>query len=427
MSSEDLVYAKEEDNYLLPHGDGRDPQEKYMSYIPHSGFHNQRIALTNALMLAYRLNRTLLVPPVVLGNPIHWRKYDSLESFHRKSTKTHLGHCQGFLDQFGHLNTNSGDEVPLECRSSFRYTSLRWDRLFNMTSVKERVRIRYRDTYARTWLQDKYGLSKDDTYAVKDELLYDYRIADKEDVPIGKYQRDILLSDLQQRPERLISFGSLFGHGRVMTSTKESKELQVFIMKQFVFSPSVLPELFTEANRIIAQLGGPQTYISVHARVGDSIFERYSDRVMAKLWSDLRKYLPLIKSSQTPGGVADAPANACFQSPNSTLAVDPRSRRLLQDRPLVLFMATDAPHPRQHPTLQRFFSTFPCVVTLNDMYDFPSSSLATMVNPSDGVNFGQFFVPFLDGIVAGHAQEFTGSMWSTFSSYIRFLHTQFVE
>jgi len=43
------------------------PDEKLLSYLPHSGFHNQRIALENALALARLLNRTLLVPPIHFG------------------------------------------------------------------------------------------------------------------------------------------------------------------------------------------------------------------------------------------------------------------------------------------------------------------------------------------------------------------------
>src|SRR3954467_8612567 len=38
--------------------------EKFMTYLPHSGLHNQRIALENAVYLAWVLNRTLIVPPL---------------------------------------------------------------------------------------------------------------------------------------------------------------------------------------------------------------------------------------------------------------------------------------------------------------------------------------------------------------------------
>jgi hypothetical protein len=43
------------------------PVNRYLTYEPHSGLHNQRIELMNGLMLALLLNRTLVVPPLRLG------------------------------------------------------------------------------------------------------------------------------------------------------------------------------------------------------------------------------------------------------------------------------------------------------------------------------------------------------------------------
>lgn len=51
---------------------------KYLTYLPHSGFHNQRIEMENALLLSYILNRTLLLPKANLGNSIPWDVFDNL-------------------------------------------------------------------------------------------------------------------------------------------------------------------------------------------------------------------------------------------------------------------------------------------------------------------------------------------------------------
>ena len=56
------------------------PDEKLLSYLPHSGFHNQRIALENALVLARLLNRTLFVPPIRFGRrAITYRNFTVLQ------------------------------------------------------------------------------------------------------------------------------------------------------------------------------------------------------------------------------------------------------------------------------------------------------------------------------------------------------------
>ncbi|CAG8799593.1 21516_t:CDS:2 [Gigaspora margarita] len=56
-------------------------QEKYLTYLPHSGFHNQRISLINAIFLAWFLNRTLIIPPLLLYKKhalIPMRSFDRL-------------------------------------------------------------------------------------------------------------------------------------------------------------------------------------------------------------------------------------------------------------------------------------------------------------------------------------------------------------
>lgn len=428
---QDSVYTMASDDEFLPPGDGTDPSEKYLTYLPHSGFHNQRISVINALLLAHRLNRTLLMPPVMLGEAIHWRKYESLDSYHRRLTKANLEYCQDYLDIYYDpgKKEQAASIIPPKCRSSFNYTSLRWDRLFDLTALKQRVRIRYRDDYDKTYLQRTYGIDPQDVYHIRDELLYDYRISDQSGESLGKYKREIFLYDLAERPERLLSFGSLFGSGRVMHSTPESIELYNFLFKQFVFKPQALPELFAEATDIITRLGGPRSYVSFHARVGDSIFERFSSQVMGKLWSDLQKYTPLV--SPPPSFILEkneVNTDLCLaplETPD-TDAIDWTTGQVAPGRPLLMFMATDAKHPRQFPLFEQLYKTFPCVVTLSDLYDYKDSALATLVNPADGIRYGKFLVPFLDGLIASYAQEFTGSMWSTFSSYIRFLHEQYV-
>ncbi|KAI8334737.1 hypothetical protein BC941DRAFT_504066 [Chlamydoabsidia padenii] len=436
---EDKVYKSSRDNLYLPHGTGKDPEEKYLGFYPHSGFHNQRIALVNALMLAERLNRTLLMPPVMLGSPIHWRKHDSLDSYHRRISKIHLGHCQAHLTSSSETAspTTTNSTIPDECKQSFKYTSLRWDRLFDMDQIKQRVRIRYRDDYERSYLERHYNISRTDTYFVKDDVLYDYKIIETarlnnmNPVTVGKYQRIISMEELEARSERFISFGSLFGNGRVIVN--DQMPTLDYFNRQLTFQRKALPGLFDEMDRMLAILGGPLSYISIHARVGDSIFERFAPEVMEKLWSDLQMYMPLLNNSNN-NNKGTMTTDKCYQAPpgegSSSLlgpAIDWDKQQILGDRPLVMFMATDTPRPREHELFNKIYDTFPCVVTLNDLFEFSDSPLSTMVNPEDGVNYGKFLIPFLDGLMASRAQSFSGSMWSTFSKYIQFLHQDYIK
>ncbi|KAG0093091.1 hypothetical protein BGZ93_007036 [Podila epicladia] len=62
-----------------------DPQQKYLVYLPFEGISNQFFAFQNAALLAKRLNRTLVVPPITsnrhdrLGTNQPWSHYMDLE------------------------------------------------------------------------------------------------------------------------------------------------------------------------------------------------------------------------------------------------------------------------------------------------------------------------------------------------------------
>ncbi|GAA5993871.1 hypothetical protein JCM5350_006827 [Sporobolomyces pararoseus] len=66
---------------LLPNprsSSGQNNETRYIGFLPHSGVHNQRIALQNALLLGKLLGRTVLVPPIWIGWPTSTLPYDDL-------------------------------------------------------------------------------------------------------------------------------------------------------------------------------------------------------------------------------------------------------------------------------------------------------------------------------------------------------------
>ncbi|KAF9280256.1 hypothetical protein BGZ68_007352 [Mortierella alpina] len=76
----------------------RDNSTKYLTFLPHSGFHNQRTELENALLLARLLNRTLIMPKVYLGPPMPWLEFRHLHSRLLYQTKIGLDHCRAIIE-----------------------------------------------------------------------------------------------------------------------------------------------------------------------------------------------------------------------------------------------------------------------------------------------------------------------------------------
>ncbi|KAF9914721.1 hypothetical protein BX616_007691 [Lobosporangium transversale] len=75
-----------------------DPNTKYLTFLPHSGFHNQRTELENALLLARLLNRTLILPKVYLGPPMPWLTFRQLHARLLYQTKIGLEHCRAIIE-----------------------------------------------------------------------------------------------------------------------------------------------------------------------------------------------------------------------------------------------------------------------------------------------------------------------------------------
>ncbi|KAF9970848.1 hypothetical protein BGZ73_006298 [Actinomortierella ambigua] len=74
------------------------PDAKYLTFLPHSGFHNQRSELENALVLARLLNRTLIMPKVYLGPPMPWLSFPLLHDRLLYQTKIGLKRCRALIE-----------------------------------------------------------------------------------------------------------------------------------------------------------------------------------------------------------------------------------------------------------------------------------------------------------------------------------------
>ncbi|RUS22168.1 hypothetical protein BC937DRAFT_90123 [Endogone sp. FLAS-F59071] len=392
-------------------------EPKYLTFLPHSGFHNQRIAVQNAFYLAFFLNRTLLLPPAMLGNVSGWRPFNNLVDWYLSHSKVGYENCAKFASLTADMQ--KANNMSNVCNITNSYTYVRWELLFDLEALKAKVSYLPRDYFTNEYLQDQFNISTSETWYFKDEWRYDAMIFDSnvdldpQKHDLGRYHSLLRIPDLQARPEKLIYLGSLFGTSRIVTSTKEHRFLHAWVNSQFIFSN---PVLLQTLDNVVAAIGGPLTYASLHARVGDGVFARGANKVMDQLWSDFSgKFPPL------PGGAIDpATPTECLDPPTRPEAVRNGSLPLI-------FMATDERNPRRAKLFAKFFAAYPCIITLNDVFDHATSPLAELSNPIDGLKLGKFMIPLLDGLVASRARDFTASIWSTFSVYIRFIHKDFTK
>ena len=423
----------------------QDSSETYISYFPHSGFHNQRIALENALIISYILNRTLLLPPILLGEPpLRYRPSINLQVDVAMTSKVGLEHC-AFVPEATY--------IPEECTDFWAHVHVPWKWLIDLSRLvtKRGMKILVREDLTDGFLLH-LNLSPSETYFVHDNDAYEFRFYDSQsdNKPLGtRYQTRIDLPTLARlsRGHRLLQFGTLFGTTRIRLTDPIHIALRKDVRRAMLFDN---PDLLAIADGIrdSPQLGGDWRYAAVHLRLGDGVFadsEARAQNVRLIWWKLLRELglsdKDVAKIELHLKGVLMHPPIpvqdlASSRVPHPSSIID-QSAECSRDalHPLLgipLFVATDKP---SHHALWIFGRTFPClyflgdfgihvakldnltISSVNNSMMFTSEDFSPLTTPYH-VPLAPLLSPFLDAIIASKARVVVGTPGSTFSRFV---------
>lgn len=425
--------------------------DRYLTWLPHSGFHNQRVSLENALIMARMLNRTLIIPPIRLGKVIRYGDFDKLHRHIALSTKIGLEHCA-----YATIRTSF---TPRECIGYSEYTMIPWSALIDMHAVSHIVPIIERWDSSSAWLRRYLNVSRSETVYVKDSQPYQYQIYDDHTNKRPLKPKYVERLDVQEiyahyNEFKLLHFGSLFGTSRLRLKKLSNQQTRREVRERMVFANSVLFEI----SRAISEDLGGSDYHGLHIRLADGEFlmsgnanvrviwwslvtglmgmsmnEAHEIEARAMGWSELpTSEWPapppnLIQPSADPSLVWNnfaahnssnsspsprKPSPSCRQTSDHTI-----SNATQLNFPV--FIATDAPSPRSNPSLQLFLRTLPCSFFLSDFDGVGShlSALDSVINDDDGLPLKTFLLPFVDSMVAAMANRVIGTPHSTFSRF----------
>lgn len=260
----------------LPLEDLKSSTHRFLSYLPHSGFHNQRIELQNGLRLARLLNRTLIVPELRLGRALAWESSTQLiKTYQRQSKAFHLD-CVGQLK-------NRFTSTSEECQDYSQWTSVQANYLLKIDDIAKLHPLIHQPDLREAWLWDTLQLSDGDWYQVEDQTRYSYQLFESSAMKRSlneKYEYRLNLEDLKAYHHiKLLSFGSLFGSDRLMTETVESKVWKNKVMESQLPNLSILQSI---SDSIAESMGGRGTYIGLHLRVGDLYFRVSHSKIKTK-------------------------------------------------------------------------------------------------------------------------------------------------
>ena len=435
-----------------------DPMATYLAYMPHSGLHNQRIALENAITLAYLLNRTLLVPPARLGpKTLRYVRSSTLARMLRLSDKrkgrTHCAYVPADIPQ------------PDECVDYMTYTLVPWAWLVDLRPIEAQQTLIRVSNGTAAWIKENLGVRPNETLFLPDTEPYEFQYVDTPAPVRGgdKYLHTISIDTLSAEPQRLIHIGTLFGSSRLRLRKAENRRVRGETRRRMVFANTAMT---LATKRIGEVLGG--TYVGAHVRVGDGRFqERARANVRAVWWKLVRDILGLDTQttfelerrvlSRMGGAIvmdhqgedkdgegdvdvvdmdemtgplkipADGPTLRVPHPPLPPLP-DTFSPKLsclnrLHTTPALLrlnaplFIATDALGGLADPLLAPLTRTFPCSFVLGS-FQAEMAHLEGLRNGYDGVRLVGYLAPIMDALVMGGAWAVVGTEGSTFSRYV---------
>lgn len=385
-------------------------EEKYITFYPHSGLHNQRLALLNAMVLAKALDRTLILPEINIGRGVYWWPSPQLEQKMSDCPSRPVLDRKGLCTEYRHY-------VPVPVSTIFDL------------SVLDNVGIKYiqRDDMSTSYFASEWGVEHDDpehVYRLNDDSRFSYRIFDVKESStqeLMQFKYRIDLDDLAARSERFMVFGSLFATPRLVLERDDLYWLREYLASEMGFGH---PTVIQQTLNVVSLLGGPGEFASVHLRTGDGVFKATMTYTMDKVREQLAQVnagthrmhhqheYELIDRLQSLAqeGKYDTMLNECVALQHD--------RDLLHPRLRLIFMATDTAQPRH--TVPHLFEEFVCMFTLSDF----SQAIDIAMTSSD--SYGPLLLPLIDAEIAAHGSFFVGTRKSTFSKYIQYRNRRFL-
>jgi hypothetical protein len=397
--------------------------EKYFTYVPHSGLHNQRIEFENAIFLAWKLNRTLILPPLLLGKRFGYTDYDIMLDRLRplKSDKTNVE--QDCVREKINKPRKSIEKC-IEFHNSYMLTT--WNQLFDLSYIEKYVRIIYNhEVNIPKIVHDQLKIKDEEKDVYYDKLyagyhaFFDSSIPPKKIGPIsdGRIQKYYILDQFKNQSKKLLVFASLFGPGTFIRQSEKSENFFHDIQKSIIPKNEIMLNV---VKRIVDKMGGSFNYLSFHGRVGDGIYQLYANEHVTNVINNLKRDMPDFNKINMSlyNNLTDSERHElCFKN----IKLDPRANKF--SRLTRIYIASDV--SRSSPPLQPIFQTFPCAYMMPD-FEEELGPLNQVINNVDKQNMYKFILPLVDLMVGSNANKLYTMGRSTFASYMKRYHNHLV-
>ncbi|CAI2170414.1 10254_t:CDS:2 [Funneliformis geosporum] len=353
--------------------------EKFMTFSPHGNLFQQREELENAVFLAYFLNRTLVIPPIILGLNIEFINPQELRQKLNTLRADKLESECSIKEVTKPERKETKYEIDLNCLNEFdSYSLLRWDSLFNLDFIKQNIHILHRRDFDQVKLEKMLNVTNSKLN------VCEFKISS--------------LNSIHSHKEKLLSFDCLSGKGLIDKDSPQDQLYWDMIDNSLTLNNPVVLDV---SKKIVQKLGGKGNYVGVHARfLSTSNSKKFIQKSFTRLTLALKNYF-----NDIPQDLKGTSNDLC------KLDFIPSSR--------VIYLATDL--SRNDAILSSFLSKFPCVLILSDFKKI-LHPLLELYNPRDGTLLFKFLEPLVNSQIASSGMELFSVGDDTYSAYTKQLH-----
>ncbi|CAO3611999.1 unnamed protein product [Cunninghamella blakesleeana] len=403
--NEDAV--KNEDEMLPPSFSNKfNDDEKFLTFFTHSGFQNQLIQVENGILLAWYLNRTLILPKALLGEAFGWSYFKKLQLEHQLRDRSTSEDCEEYIDDI--------DYWLINCPNRNNYATVPFDTIFDLSWAKQHVKIIVREETSNEWLKTNLNIHTNededeleygsyvngDILYFKGEQRYDYRIFDtpRKSQRLGKYAEALNIYELRRRKEKLIHFTSLFGSGKLPIRRPEHYEFLRSLQRSITYRH---PAVLKLTDVVVDQLGGPGNYIGLHVRSGDGWFVNALPDTVRTIVSQIDKAVqskndqhqqtqqqtllfdpnnmnhPFISNKQEEDEEGSTQPQSLSTSASITINdvyhqngipnLEKCVAAAKNGEVTLIYLATDAREPRKNEAFDLLWQSYPCTFTIHDI------------------------------------------------------------
>jgi hypothetical protein len=299
------------------------------------------------------------------------------------------------------------------------------------------------------------GLEEGDVYHFPQDSEFHDQVTESEPVrnPHRPYAEQLFLRDIRDLPNRLLHFDSLSGTNRLLLAKGTSKDIGNDIRSSVVISNDLILD---PAKKIAALISGANAgYFALDARLAGTL-EKKAGANMRSAWWELgrRQGISEMDLENAERGVwARSPAWRIIVSGNSygpyldppERPFDPVLQDALTNRPKVrstgsgipcprllhsktsllplntpVFLSTSTTDPQDHAALRLFYSTYPCLFTLDtpEIRKIVDKSLMKgLVNKLDGYEMSGWVEKWIRLEVVARGREVVGTNGTAWSKW----------